>query len=77
MENASHSTSKNIVILDSLENFYNKINGETAGKDCDWRGTLESFGLANLEKLGINPVIYLSRTPDLDLSKLYSVQLFP
>ena len=72
MENASHSTSKNIVILDSLENFYNKINGETAGKDCDWRGTLESFGLANLEKLGINPVIYLSRTPDLDLSKLYS-----
>ncbi|MDD5791487.1 MAG: prealbumin-like fold domain-containing protein, partial [Erysipelotrichaceae bacterium] len=72
MENASHSTSKNIVIFDSLENFYNKINGETAGKNCDWRGTLESFGLANLEKLGINPAIYLSSTPNLNLATMYT-----
>lgn len=72
MENASHSTSKNIVIFDSLENFCNKINGETGGKECDWRGTLESFGLANLERLGINPVIYLSSTPNLNLAETYS-----
>ncbi|MGN0630936.1 MAG: hypothetical protein ACI4JN_06370, partial [Ruminococcus sp.] len=71
MENASHSTSKNIVIFDSLENFCNRINGETAGRECDWRGTLESFGLANLEKLGIKPVIYLSSTPNLNLAEMY------
>ena len=49
-----------------------KINGETGGKECDWRGTLESFGLANLERLGINPVIYLSSTPNLNLAETYS-----
>ncbi|MGN1036617.1 MAG: hypothetical protein ACI4PX_02490, partial [Ruminococcus sp.] len=72
MENASHSTSRNIVIFDSLENFCNNINGETENKQCDWRGTLQSFGLSNLEKLGINPVIYLSSTKNLDLSNLYA-----
>ncbi|MDD7185197.1 MAG: SpaA isopeptide-forming pilin-related protein, partial [Oscillospiraceae bacterium] len=48
------------------------INGETENKQCDWRGTLQSFGLSNLEKLGINPVIYLSSTKNLDLSNLYA-----
>lgn len=69
MENSSLTSAKDIIILDSLEKFCNKLNGETVGEECDWYGTLVSFGLSNLKSKGIEPVIYLSTTENIDLQQ--------
>lgn len=72
MENSSHSTSRNIIIFDSLENFCGDQNGSANGRKCDWHGTLESFGLNHLKELGIDPKVYLSNVPNLNLEGAYT-----
>lgn len=72
MENASHSTSRNIIIFDSLENFCGGKNGSANDRECDWKGTLVSFGLNHLKELGIAPKVYLSSVPDLNLEGAYT-----
>lgn len=44
---------------------------QMAGK-CDWHGTLESFGLNHLKELGIDPKVYLSNVPNLNLEGAYT-----
>lgn len=68
MENSSITQSKDIIILDSIENFCEGKNGAPSDKTYDWQGTLQSFGLTNLISKGIDPVIYLSSS-DIDLDK--------
>lgn len=68
MENSSLTSSKDIIILDSIENFCSGLNGAAEDKVCDWHGTLVSFGLSNIKSKGIEPVIYLSSAENINFA---------
>ena len=54
---------RDLVVYDSLENF------KPDGKVSDWRGKLVRINSYVLKALGVNPVNYYSRIPDLDISR--------
>lgn len=59
MQNDIETESKDIILFDSIESFYQKA-GNTTAKESGWRGTLESVDLAQLREKGVKPVVYLS-----------------
>lgn len=54
----SNTSASNLIIYDALEQ-YTKPSKNIAS---DWRGTLQSIGMASLKKLGADPVVYYSTT---------------
>ena len=80
LKNASNTYSKDIVILDSIENFFDHYieNGEiedsikNGAKAYDltqwWKGTLVDFGYGNLNYKGIDYKVYVTteKNPDLE-----------
>lgn len=59
--NTYSSTAKDLILYDSIENFV------AEGRESDWRGTLQSIDLSQLEEKGVAPVVYVSTVPALDL----------
>lgn len=57
------SKAKNIVLFDSLENYI------VDGNPSDWKGALQSIDLTQVKEKGIEPVVYLSRTENIDLEQ--------
>lgn len=63
---------KNTVLFDSLENYTgNKTEGSMSS---DWRGILQSIDTKQIEEAGINPVIYISTIPNLNIDEDNDVQ---
>ncbi|MBR3424357.1 MAG: hypothetical protein IKG80_07715, partial [Clostridia bacterium] len=61
------SRAKDLILYDSLENYV--IKRQPYGEDIpsDWHGKLTSVDVSRLIHLGIDPVIYYSTVPDLDV----------
>ena len=77
MMSDTDTISKDLVIYDSLENFYARNNaidsGLSGNDDVDvdaprWQGTLRSVDVSHLEKIGCAPVVYYSTVENLQLS---------
>ena len=62
------TTTKDIIMLDSLEN-YIPIQADDDYGDARWRGYFMSLDIDDLRAAGIEPVVYYSTTPDLKISK--------
>ena len=59
---AVKSTTKDIILFDSLENY--RVNGTD---ESDWHGYLQDVDVSQMRLKGADPVIYLSAVTDLDL----------
>ena len=59
---------RDIVLFDSLENYYQESGQTTPVKASDWKGTLTGIDVSALRYLGISPKIYLSRMESLNLN---------
>lgn len=68
-ENTYITKAKNMIFYDSLENY------KPEGKTSDWHGTLQGIDTSQLTALGINPVVYLSATENLDMSNTSNTDL--
>lgn len=66
--NNASSRSKEMIFFDSLENY--KVDGVTGS---DWHGTLQSIDLTQLKLKGIDPVVYLSATENLDIEAHHDI----
>lgn len=66
-QNTFTNKAKNLVFLDSIENFKIVNTEEGTTKTSGWKGTLQSIDLTQLRKKGIDPVVYISTQEDLDL----------
>lgn len=62
------TTTKDIIILDSLEN-YIPIAADDDYGDAQWRGYFLNLDVNGLKEAGIEPVVYYSTTPGLKISK--------
>ena len=60
--------SKDILLFDSLENFYKDLDQTEETKKSDWKGTLTGVDVSALEKQGIEPVVYLSKVDRLNIN---------
>ena len=65
-QSSNGSSSKDMIFFDSLEN-YDQSTMTNAGTESQWHGTLASVGTKQLEEKGINPVVYISTVPNLDI----------
>ena len=65
-QSSNGSSSKDMIFFDSLEN-YDKSTMTNAGTESQWHGTLTGVGTKQLEEKGINPVVYISTVPNLDI----------
>ena len=70
-QSASDTETKNIVLFDSLEQYTPQIVDDDYG-DEQWKGYFRSIDTSDLEELGIDPVVYYSTIPNLDLSNYVS-----
>ena len=59
--NTMTDKAKNLIFFDSLENY--NLNG----KHSDWHGILKRFDVSQLKQMGIDPVIYVSKTANLSV----------
>ena len=66
-QSSNGSSSKDMIFFDSLEN-YDKSTMTNAGTESQWHGTLAGVGTKQLEEKGINPVVYISTVPNLDIA---------
>ena len=64
----SDSETKDIIILDSLENYVPTSDKNDYG-DAQWRGYFLGLNIEPLKEVGIAPVVYYSTTPNLDISR--------
>lgn len=69
LRSAADTTTKDIIILDSLENYRPTIDDEDYG-DVQWHGSFMGIDVSQMIAAGINPTIYYSTVPDLDLSAI-------
>ncbi|MCH5197794.1 MAG: Cna B-type domain-containing protein, partial [Oscillospiraceae bacterium] len=66
---APDTTTRDIILLDTLENYVpNKDDGNNFG-DNQWHGTLSSIDLSEVILAGVKPVVYYSTAENLDLAK--------
>ena len=65
-QSSNGSSSKDMIFFDSLEN-YDQSTMTNAGTESQWHGTLTGVGTKQLEEKGINPVVYISTVPNLDI----------
>ena len=57
---------KNIILLDSIENYIPSNTDEDTG-DTQWRGSLVSIDLSQVIRMGVKPVVYYSTVPGAQL----------
>ena len=72
--NSTLERAKNIIVLDSLENYQNGWNASSEDNVSEWHGTLTGFDFSSLENNDVNVKIYLT-TEDksqLDFDSIYS-----
>ena len=65
--NTMTDKAKNLIFFDSLENY--NLNG----KHSDWHGFLKRFDVSQLKQMGIDPVIYVSKTADLSIDDHHDI----
>lgn len=65
----SETETKDIILLDSLENYIPTADKVDDYGDHQWRGKLQSLDISGLEEAGIAPVVYYSTVPNIDISK--------
>lgn len=65
----SETTTKNIIMLDSLETYVPTEDDDDDYKRGRWQGLFDSLDVSGLEELGIAPVIYYN-TSEMDLNVL-------
>lgn len=69
MMSDSNTKSKDLVLYDSLENYYAVDGNDDADINAPrWRGEFVSVDVDQIKKFGCNPVIYYSTAQDLHLS---------
>ena len=70
---ATDTTTSDIILLDTIENYIPNDEGEDSGRgdegDNQWHGTLMSIDLSQVESAGVKPVVYYSTVEKLDLSQ--------
>ena len=72
-QNTPGNKAKNMILFDTLENYY---LAETPGADTyvsDWRGKLTGVDTASLVNKGIAPVVYISTIQGLDLEDHHDI----
>ena len=65
----AETLTKNIIILDSLENYVPTSDKLDDYGDHQWRGRFQSIDVSGLRSIGIEPVVYYSTVPNLAISK--------
>lgn len=66
--NTYTNQAKNLVLFDSLENYYKTGTDEATEKGkSDWKGALQSIDVSQIKEVGANPVVYVYTGSD-DLS---------
>ena len=69
LANDASTKAKNIIFLDSLENFYQDAGQDTTTIASDWHGTLTGIDTTQLTYKGASPVIYLSKMKNMNPQK--------
>ena len=69
VQSDTDTRTKDIILLDSIESYIpQESDGEDYGADR-WRGQLLSVDVSQLRDAGVDPVIYYSTVPGLDISR--------
>lgn len=67
LANDSLTRAKNIILFDSLENFYQEADETGQTIPSDWKGTLAGIDISALTAKDIDTVVYLSRIDNMNI----------